>query len=563
MLSTAERQTRRTAPGKTSGPHFALDAADQSSRRKIASLIFLASFAYLCFFRRYTAMEPDEGIVLQGAQRILHGDVLYRDFFSFYTPASYYLLAIILKLFGNTYIVARTALAFSGAMCSAITYLLAARVCSRNIALLSAVLVTLTALPYRFLVLHNWDSTLLACLALYCAVTLIESPNWKLGFAVGSLASLTCLFEQSKGVGLCFGLGIGFLIIAWLGRWPMLLEPPIVGSMIAGFIWPIAIVLLYFATQHTLLVMLADWLWPLRNYSAANRVWYGEQNWTDDSRKLLFSTGSWFVRSVKILGVSPCLWIPALPLIAAGMMIYWAVQMFRQRAAQPKCAYYVLTTAAISGLLLSVVTVRADIIHFMYLQPLNVLVLAWLLDGRDIPGRTWGLIRPIAKKYIVAALAIMSMAMASAAASAPYKIETRRGLVTMPGKDTVIDYVQSHTTPGDAIFVYPYLPLYYYLTDTVDPTRYAYFQTGLHTSEQAHEIIAQLRSRPPRVVLFESSFAEKIPHSWPSTPQAAMASDPIGDYIARSYWVCRVLQTPRGWSFLYMVPKTGACPEDR
>ena len=133
----------------------------------------------------------------------------------------------------------------------------------------------------------------------------------------------------------------------------------------------------------------------------------------------------------------------------------------------------------------------------------------------------------------------------------------------MPGQDTVIDYVQSHTAPGDAIFVYPYLPLYYYLTDTVDPTRYAYFQTGLHTGEQAHEIIAQLRSRPPRAVLFESSFAEKIPHSWPNTPQAAMASDPIGDYIARNYWVCRILETPRGWRFLYMVPKTGACPETK
>ncbi|HEV2730638.1 MAG TPA: hypothetical protein VGV15_11460, partial [Terriglobales bacterium] len=56
------------------------------SDRAIASFLFLTSFFYLFLFRRYTTMEPDEGIILQGAQRILGGEVLYRDFFSFFTP---------------------------------------------------------------------------------------------------------------------------------------------------------------------------------------------------------------------------------------------------------------------------------------------------------------------------------------------------------------------------------------------------------------------------------------------------------------------------------------------
>ena len=50
-------------------------------------------------------------------------------------------------------------------------------------------------------------------------------------------------------------------------------------------------------------------------------------------------------------------------------------------------AYYILTCAALGGLLLSVIVVRADIVHFVYLQPLFFLVLAWLVDGRDIPIR--------------------------------------------------------------------------------------------------------------------------------------------------------------------------------
>ena len=53
----------------------------------IVVFLFVVSLSYLCLFRRYTTIEPDEGIVLQGAQRILHGQVLYRDFFSYFRNA--------------------------------------------------------------------------------------------------------------------------------------------------------------------------------------------------------------------------------------------------------------------------------------------------------------------------------------------------------------------------------------------------------------------------------------------------------------------------------------------
>src|SRR5207244_2530956 len=179
----------------------------------LALAIFLLAVGYLWLFRRYTFMEPDEGIILQGAQRILRGEVLYRDFFSFFTPGSYYLLAFLFKLFGSSILVARTALVFFGAAYSVITYLVARRVCSRASAALVAGLVTVTTLPFRFLVLHNWDSTLWACLAVYCAVRLVETSSRACAFAAGSLIAVTFLFEQSKGAGLALGLCAGLLAI--------------------------------------------------------------------------------------------------------------------------------------------------------------------------------------------------------------------------------------------------------------------------------------------------------------------------------------------------------------
>ena len=63
--------------------------------------------------------------------------------------------------------------------------------------------------------------------------------------------------------------------------------------------------------------------------------------------------------------------------------------------------------------------------------------------------------------------------------------------------------------PENKILVYPYLPLYYYLTDTANPTRYEYFQPGMHTPQQAEEMLAEITAARVPVVLFEPSFWEK------------------------------------------------------
>ena len=289
-------------------------------------------------------------------------------------------------------------LVFFGAVYSAITYLLARRVCSRNAALFVAVIVTLTALPYRFLVLHNWDSTFWACLAVYCAVRLLESPRWGWALAVGSLTSITFLFEQSKGAGLALGLGAGFVALAILGK-RGLWHGQMILALASGLLWPVFLCLAYFGKQHSLSPMLADWFWPLQHYSLANRVPYGYQNWSDNARHQMFGSGSWGVRLVAAIAVSPCVLIPLVPLLTFGWLCYWLWQC-RRRAVDEKSAYYILISAAVCGLLVSVIVVRTDIIHFFYLQPLFFLMLAWLVDGRDVPSRIFKAIHPLFNAYV-------------------------------------------------------------------------------------------------------------------------------------------------------------------
>lgn len=531
-----------------------------SAERRIAVLVFLVSFAYLCLFRRYTTMEPDEGIILQGAARILRGEVLYGDFFSYFTPGSYYLLALLFKIFGNSMLVARTTLAVYGSLFPVLTYLLARRVCSRQIALIVAGLVVLTCLPYRFLVLHNWNGTLWACLAVYCAVRYLEGSSWQWALMTGSSVSLTVLFEQSKGAGLILGLGAGFLLTALAGR-RVVSSRVVWFALGGGLFWPFIATFAWFGEQHALAPMLADWLWPLQHYSQANLVPYGYQNWSDTSRTALFGSPGWVPRLVAVLVVIPGFIVPFLPLVALAILVYTTARGVRMKTLGDRDAHFVIVSAALSGLLLSVIIVRADIIHFMYLAPLFYLVLAWALDGSGIRSVLFTAFRPALRVFLLIVFGFFAAALGLRGLGANVRVETRRGVLNASAPDTVLEYVQAHVAPGSRIFVYPYLPLYYYLTDTVSPSGFDYVQPGMHTPEQMAEVMHDLTTERTPVVLYELAFAEKIPRAWPNTPTDFIAKDPVADFILDRYHPCKLLVSAAGWRFVLMVRKDLACPD--
>jgi len=105
----------------------------ESSRTDLLIGCVIAVFAAvsaLPLMRIASAM--DEGIVLQGGIRILHGQVPYRDFFSFYTPLSYYVAAAAFRVFGETLVGARVVLLIYSALMSLIVYLLARRITIRD-----------------------------------------------------------------------------------------------------------------------------------------------------------------------------------------------------------------------------------------------------------------------------------------------------------------------------------------------------------------------------------------------------------------------------------------------
>ena len=531
-----------------------------SHREQLAAiLLFLFSFAYLCIFRRHSSIEPDEGIILQGAERILRGEVPYRDFFTFYTPGSFYFLAVLFKFFGDSFILARTSIAVAGAVSALITFLLARRVCSLGIALFAGVLTTVAGCAYRFLVLHNWYSTMLCCLGLYSAIRLYETKRsaWALG--VGFLSALTFLVEQSKGAGLCLGIVLGFVILRLTNR-ALVVRKTLILAMGVGFVFPFLVTGVFFATEHSLSLMVQSCLWPLRHYTQANHVPYGWQNWSADSINIIFRSGPIWLRVMKVVAISPGLVVPSIPIVAIMVLVYWTLPLSRRQTTTEMGWYYVLTCSALCGLLLSVVTVRADVIHFMYLAPLWYIVLAWIFGSFHLHSRLWLAVRPFFIMYAGLAFGLLGLVLLLNATGAHIRIPTRRGTITVSKHDNVLGGVQTFVAPGQTLFVYPYRPLYNYLAATRNPSRYDYFQPGMNTEAQALDIIDSLKSQPPAAVLFEPWFAEKIANSWPGTPVGAFAKDQVADYIVRNYRVCKMIQSADDSQFEFMVRKQEVCP---
>jgi len=527
----------------------------------IASLVFGLSALHFGFFYNYTLVNGDEGIILQGAQRILQGQVLYRDFFAFITPGSYYWIAFFFKIFGSSIEVGRAVLLVEGALLSVLTYLLARRVCSRWSAFLASILVTLTALPNRFIVLHNWDSTFWACLTLYCAVFFLQYPGRLLLFATGWFAALTCLFEQSKGGGIVVGLTLGFVIVlatdrGIMNRWKAVFWP----YLIAGFALPFLLTVSYFAAQHGLTQMLADWFWPLHNYTTVNKTSYGFVPLSSEDRSAIYDEPL-LARLLMFLVMGPWFIVPALPLLAAGVLLYWTPKRWRKSTDENARVYYVVMSAAIVGLFLAILaTGRPDFTHFNYVAPILFVVLAWIIDGQMVPA----IIRralPLATFVVIFCCLGFGLALLTQPLNARYTLDTRRGTLKATHSDEIVEYVQRNIPAGKTVLFYPYLPLYYYLTATSSPGRYEYLMAGFHTAAQFQDGLRELAADRTEMVFFEPTFHEKAALVFPGVSGGATHDgDAVAEYISSHYRSCAALTSQDFWHFLAMVRRDLPCP---
>jgi 4-amino-4-deoxy-L-arabinose transferase-like glycosyltransferase len=530
----------------------------------IAFAVFVGAFVYLWPLRNFVSFNADEGITLLGGERILRGQLPYRDFFTFYTPGSFYQTAILFKLFGTSIVVARTALlAYTGTF-AAITYLLTRRMYCRSTAIIAALLV-IDCMPSRFLVLHNWDSTLYALVAVYCAQRLLDTHTRFWSFSAGLAAALTFLTEQSKGAGLLLGLGIAVAVFLLTPRGRQRVQQIAnLWPAATGLGIPLAFTFAYFASQHATKTMLDAWLWPLQHYTIVNRVPYGFLAIDPAELREMYTSGAWSARLLVIILTSPTFLIPALTLLILAFTLYSIV--LRCNTDPSKALdLRVLGGCVLFGIFLSTLaTGRADFNHLLYLTPLFMYLVPSIFDLRHRSMSFLYSARPFIACLLLVSFSGFSLITILKALAPSTKFETRRGTVKLGYPDEVLRYVQDNVPEGQHLYVHPYQALYSFMSGTVNPTRYDFLQPGMVTPDQYQSAIHDLALDQTPVVLLDPDFSNKIRTTWPSTPAETLAADPVTDYILQHYHACRFLNSnpPRLWSFYYMVRKDLPCPLD-
>jgi len=428
-------------------------------------LIFAGAFAllWLLYGNRLIFGTSDEGIYLDAAERIQP----YVDFFGYMSPGSFWMQALAFRLFGVTLAAGRVLVIFYVALEGALIYWLVRRFASRSAGIATALffLAFQTADPSMLTAQHRWDS---GAFALASIALCVAAGRGRL-MASGVLMACAALATPSVAL-------VGVATLVWLRRragWYLL------GIAIAG---TAAVVTLWLNGILPALIQQLRWL--SRNYSAVNAMHYGAI--IGGYRALFEGVGA------AELPLRFCvvffLALPAvLPVVTlAGGIVFW---VRRREAIFP---YLLLSVAA----LVASTYPRSDVAHLAYVAALPYAV-AGILAYRSLPAR------PRAWLTISTAVWAAVFALRVELPGSFRPLQTPVGEVRASAAEApVVEELLSRVRPHQSLFVYPYKPLLYFLTQAENPTRYPYLSPGMMTNEDAGLALSELQASPPEWVLY-------------------------------------------------------------
>ena len=114
---------------------------------------------------------------------------------------------------------------------------------------------------------------------------------------------------------------------------------------------------------------------------------------------------------------------------------------------------------------------------------------------------TWmrAAVRPVA-----CCLALLAIWQLFTTAGARTVFPTRRGTVLLRQPDTALQFIQEHASRGEEVFIYPYYPMYYFLANVTNPTRYSILMYHMNTAAEFHEVVDALERGRVRFVLSDT-----------------------------------------------------------
>jgi hypothetical protein len=438
----------------------------------------------------------DEGIYLDGARRILAGQMPYRDFFVLTGPGTFWNVAVFFKLFGVSLASARALFIFDVALIAACLYWLAAELRSRALGFwLAWFFVALLAGDAGGLVVnHRWDSAALSIMGVTLLAAGLRSESrwtrWTIAGA-GAAAAYAAWVTPPVLLVLAPMFAWTFFVRRWNG----------VVSLAAGVVAVSALAGGALLATGSLGPMLHHFAWTASQYSTANRFPYGG---IIGGYPALFSDAhglELWVRAILVFFIV----LPAVVPICALLGFSAARQLW-------KTPLLFILACAIALVLAS--APRMDAAHLTYASPLSYVVAGCALASL-LPER---LRAPLAMALSLGACILMWNGVNQRLHLET--TQTRGGVVFGEPKDLVLERaLEASVQKGEPLFVFPYIPIAYFLTQGANPTRYSFLQPGMMADSDEDQALASLMSAPPVKVFYmdvpEGAYLRLFPSSDP------------------------------------------------
>jgi 4-amino-4-deoxy-L-arabinose transferase-like glycosyltransferase len=472
-----------------------------------AGLVFLCAFAYLGWLAdsRFVLTLNDEGIYLDGGLRVLHGQVPYRDFFSLTGPGTFALEAASMRVLGTTLAAGRLPVVFDIAILTACLFWLTSKLSNS----LTAALACFTFLAFVTLgetavvANHRWDSSAWAVLAATLIIAAVDSKRSSvLTFAAGLFVGIAAWCTPPVALVV---VALGASLVAYRATRPLFV------AYTGGVAVTLAAGLLWIVSTGALPAMLDSLLWSASNYSRANRVWYGSV--TGGYASLLH--GGSLVNTASALAVLVFFTLPAtLPFLSAIWL--W------------KRPSMTVVTLLVTGFALILSTYpRWDLNHLTWVSAPCYALAAALIARTSF------------KK--AAAVIVLIAASSCFMVSIQQRLhETARvtSIGNIHGKQADLDVltmIQARVKPSDALFVFPYRPLLYFVTGARNPTRYSFLQPGMFSDRDEAAALNELRSHPPRWVFYTHVPPEAYLRIWPGSDPQRLQMAGIETFLQENY----------------------------
>ncbi len=474
----------------------------------VGSLLFVSNLAGDCL-----NAPLDEGIYLEGGERLLEGQVPYRDYFAFTGPMIYWLQAGLQQTFGREMPLLRLSVTLSLALMTLVVFAITARLTDWGYGLGTAFvcLSYFSASTYMIIVNHRWLSAAFACLALWAAFEAVGRARptaWWIaaGTAVAAAAWTTPSF---------------LLVIAAMSLWLAFVDRRQLVAFCVGILLVSAPAIGWLALHGALMPMIDSLVWVGSRYGRANSVPYAYfpsgwdfNQWGNPSLPILQRLMSGLSRARY--AIAPI----AVPLVIAT----YAWRAWRRKL-EPRQQFLAIGATAI--FLTSYP--RWDVNQMLFtMAPMMILI-------AGLAFRLPKLLQPLFVSAIVI-WAMLNYSSALRVASDDLYLPTRAGTQrASPAMSQAYERLETLIPDQATLFTYPYLPSLGFALHSRNPIRYSFIQPGMMSKEDEARALSDLQSHPPRFILRQTFPPDQILIQWPNADPSTLVLPSIEQFIDSRY----------------------------